>query len=66
VKRSNKVDEAVKSTYALLATAAAKKAMSRVEWDDIPGADRWMVAVTRWLEKAGANATSWHYSKPKP
>lgn len=65
MKRSQDVERAIKAMYALLAKAAAKKAVSRVEWDDTVGADKWMSSVERWLEKAGANATRWHFEKPK-
>lgn len=62
--RSKAVDEAIKALYATLATVAAKKAVSRIEWNDVIGADSWTKDTARWLEKAGSNATRWHYQRP--
>jgi hypothetical protein len=63
--RSKAVDEAIKNLYAIMATAAAAKAISRIEWNDVTGADVWAKDHARWLEKAGSKATGWHYSRPK-
>lgn len=62
---SKNVVEAIKALYALLATAAGKKAMSRVEWNDVPGADDWAKEHARWLRLAGSKATGWYYTRPK-
>lgn len=62
--RSKTVDGAIKRLFATLATAAAKKALGRLEWNDAPGADAWAAHTIRWLDKAGADATKWHYTTP--
>lgn len=63
--RSKAVDEAIKNLYAIMATAAAKKALHRIEWNDVSGADGWAKEHARWLEKAGSKATGWYYTRPK-
>ena len=61
---SKTVQDAIKETYASLASAAAKRAVSQVEIGEMPGAHATMTWVERWLVTAGANATRWRYQRP--
>lgn len=64
-RRSQTVQDKIHELYALMATAAAKKAMSSIEdWNDIPAADRWAEATARWLDASSAKQSAWAYSRP--
>lgn len=63
---SKKVNEEIHALYALLAHAAAKKAVARVEmFSDADGAADWAGHAETWLIRAGADATRWNYSRPR-
>lgn len=60
-KRSNAVDEAIKRSWARLASAAYKKALSKIEFDKPIEAEGYMFRVENWLDKAGARATNVYF-----
>lgn len=63
---SKTVQERVQNLWAVLATAAAKKAVDRVTaFNDIEGAERYAETAARWLQKAGANAARYAYQQPR-
>lgn len=64
MKDSKAVDEAIRKTYARLATAVAKRAARAIEFDEIQRVEPLMGKVETWLRKAGARATNWYYSAP--
>lgn len=64
MKRSKTVDDAIRDTYAVLASHAAKGAVASIQAGSFANADAKMAFVERWLDKAGARATSWRYSRP--
>lgn len=61
-KRSQEVDNAIKKSWARLAHAAFKKAISKLEFDKPQEAHAYMLRMEDWLDKAGANATRWHFN----
>jgi hypothetical protein len=64
-RTSKTVREEINALYALLATAAAKKAVGRIEnHDDAAGANVWAERASNWLIKSGAHATRSEYRKP--
>lgn len=63
-QRSKAVAEAIADTYAILASAAAKGAVQCVEMGYPADAEQRMAYVGRWLDAAGARATTWRYRKP--
>lgn len=60
-KRSKTVDDAIKRCWAKLAAAAFKKAVVKVELNDFADAENVMTYVEDWAERAGAQATRWHF-----
>jgi len=66
VKTSKTVQSKINELYAILATAAAKKAVARVQdYSDEAGAQKWAATAGFWLIKAGAQATDWTYNRPR-
>jgi hypothetical protein len=61
MKRSKAVDEAIKRSWARLASAAFKKALVKLDFDKPQEAEAYIYRVERWLDKAGANATKWYF-----
>jgi hypothetical protein len=66
MKTSKTVQSKINELYAILATAAAKKAVAHVQdYDDTVGAQKWASTASNWLIKAGANAAQWSYDRPR-
>ncbi len=61
MKRSKEVDKAIKRCYALLATHMFKMALSAVDFDSHEKIAPRMNLAEGFLEKAGAQATSWYF-----
>ena len=65
MQRSKTTQAAIAELYAVLATAAARRAVSRVsDWGDIAGAETLATAAVKWLDKSSAEAVRWTYRKP--
>lgn len=68
-KRSNTVAEKMAELYALMATAAAKRAMAAIDKYDGTVAAReaeyWAEMTGKWMDKSSARAVSWTYSRPR-
>ncbi len=64
MKRSKEVDKAIKRLYAELATMAAGRALAAVKNDRFEDVDWPVELVETYLEKAGAQATSWYFRVP--
>jgi len=63
---SKTVQSKINTLWALMAQAAAKKAISQIQiCSDANGAERWANHATDWLIKAGAASAHWDYEKPK-
>jgi hypothetical protein len=62
--RSKTVDEAIRNTWAVLASHAAKRAAVHADCDRFADAVNAMDRVAQWLDKAGARATNWKYRAP--
>lgn len=63
---SDTVQEKIKELYATMATAAARKAIARVEWNDPDKAEEWAKHAEKWLIRAGAAHARRTYERPKP
>jgi hypothetical protein len=63
-KQSLVVQRAVQTFYAVLATAAAKMAVSKINENNIPEAKKLAFQVEEWLTTAGAQATDWRFRQP--
>lgn len=65
MKQTKTVDNAVRTLWAKLATAAAERALAKVKLcDDPAAAERWAGVAANWLDKAGARATEWSFRQP--
>ena len=65
-EQTKTVREAVNEMYAMLAKAAAQRAVDRVvTWGDLDGAEQLAARAAKWLEKSSANAVSWVYDRPR-
>jgi hypothetical protein len=47
-----------------MATAAAKRAIERIEYGSMKEADTWAEKTEEWLIKAGADGASYTYRQP--
>lgn len=66
LKRSNKVDEQLNRFYAVLATAAAQRALTKmVNHADDADAEAWAKIAEKWLHRAGARAAYCYFNQPK-
>lgn len=65
MKTSKSVQNEINHTYAVLASAVAKRAVRHIEADNYGSATAAMIYVERWLIKAGAQSASLSYSRPK-
>ena len=63
--KTKTVDDAVRSVWAKLASAAAQRAVRHAENDRYFEAEQAMTNVEDWLNKAGANATRWTFRQPQ-
>lgn len=63
---SDTVQNRVKELYAILATAAAKRALRKVENEDADAAEMWAKHAEKWLVRAGAINARYTYEKPRP
>jgi hypothetical protein len=62
---SEKVRQAIRDTWAILAAEASKQALVRVRChNDLDGAERLMCAAEQWLIRAHARATDGWYRRP--
>lgn len=61
---SKTVQREIETFYAKLASAAAKKAVNKVDNDDLPGAIKWSGQVEVWLKRAGAEKANWAFRQP--
>jgi hypothetical protein len=63
--RSQTVHNKIHELYALMAMAAARKAIMKIEIaSDVAGAEQWADATARWLDKSSAKQVNWVYSRP--
>ena len=66
MKVSNAVDCKIKELWAILASAAAKRAVDRIHaWGDVEGAEKFARTAEKWLAKAGAGAARYAYQQPR-
>lgn len=64
-KESKTVQEKVRELYAVLASAAAQRAVDKVKNCSNPfDANLFVDAAVEWLNKAGARAANWTYRRP--
>lgn len=62
---SKRVDSNLREFYAVLASAAAKRAVHFITYGARPSeAEPYAAAVEKWLAKAGAMATSYRFRMP--
>lgn len=64
-ERSKKVWSAVHELYAVMAKAAAQRAVKRIECGDAEEADKWALAAIKWMDKSSAQAMQWVYDRPR-
>ncbi len=65
-KVSQEVNNKIKELYAVLAKAAAQRAVDYVvECTEPRGADKYVDAAVHWLSLAGAKAARWTYDRPR-
>lgn len=62
---SDAVQNRVKELYALMATAAAKKALSKILVDEPVAAEKWAALAEDWLVCAGADHARHTYERPR-
>jgi hypothetical protein len=65
MKRTKQVNEVIHELYAILAKAAAQRAVKRVEIGDAEEADKWAVVAIKWMDKSSAHAIRWVYDRPR-
>lgn len=67
-QRTKTVANQMADLYALMATMAAKRAISSLENYNIKAAvenaEFWATATGKWLDKSSAQAVRWTYRKP--
>jgi hypothetical protein len=64
-RRTQTAQEAISELYAVLASASARRAISRIsEWGDTAGADALAETTAKWLDKSSAKAIRWVYRRP--
>ncbi len=61
---SKTVQREINIFYAKLASAAAKKAVAKVDENNPNDAIMWAGKVENWLIKAGAHAAGWSFRQP--
>lgn len=65
MQRSKTVQTAIAELYAMMATAAARRAVIQiVDWGNISKADEMANAAAKWLDKSSAEAVRWIYRRP--
>jgi hypothetical protein len=65
MKRTKRVTETINELYALMAKAAAQRAVKRIEIGDPCDADRWATHAIKWMDKSSAHAMRWVYDRPR-
>jgi hypothetical protein len=65
MKRSQTVSKKVEELYALMATAAAQRAISKIGYDDANAAEKWAETAAGWMDRSSAQAINWNYRTPK-
>lgn len=67
--RSKTVAEKVRELYALMATAAAQRAIDHARngtgGNAVRDAEFWAETTGQWLDRSSAEATRWVYYRPK-
>ena len=68
MKQSKTVKAAIADLYAIMATAAAKRAIVSISQCNSINAERdadfWAETTAKWLAKASADSVRWTYRKP--
>lgn len=65
MQRSKTAQNAIAELYAIMATAAAKRAVWYVtEYGNTVKADEMAEATIKWLDKSSAQAIGWRYRRP--
>lgn len=63
---SKAVSSRINALYALMATAAARRAISKIQTaDDYGEAGNWAANAEEWLIRAGAAAAGYYYRHPE-
>lgn len=64
-RQTQTAQNAIAELYAVLAKAAAQRAVDQVKtWGDTADADRLAAQAVKWIEKSSAKAVQWAYDRP--
>lgn len=62
---SDTVQNRIKELYALMATVAAKKALTKVSFEEPGAAEKWTMHAEEWLVRAGADYARHTYERSR-
>lgn len=66
MKRTKTAQSAIAELYAVLAKAAAQRAIDRIKaWGETADADRLARQAVEWIDKSSAEAVRWKYDTPR-
>jgi hypothetical protein len=66
MRRTKTAQTAIAELYAVLAKAAAQRAVNMVkDWGNTAEAERLADQAVKWIDKSSADAIRWSYDKPR-